>query len=255
MKIRSVSIFTSTLFSTIILAVLIFTSCGEQANQYKNPDKSTVMEVNNTNTDSLYPELLTYISANTLDFSRIPDERKSILNEMASFIKANNTDHQAVKLTFICTHNSRRSHMSQLWAQAAAAYYGRENIHCFSGGTEATAFNPRAVNAMQNAGFRISKNDETTNPNYQVRFSEKFDALNAFSKKFSDPSNPQEGFIAVMTCSDADAACPFVPGAAARFALPFEDPKASDNSPAEEETYRERCNQIGTEMFYLMSLV
>lgn len=213
------------------------------------------MEDIKTNPENLYPELLAYISADKLDFSQIPEERKAIISEIADYFKEHRTDNKPVNIIFICTHNSRRSHMSQLWAQAATAYYGVGNIHCFSGGTEATAFNPRAVKAMQDAGFRINKTDESSNPVYQVSFSENSAPLDAFSKKFSDPFNPQQNFIAVMTCSEADAACPLVPGADARFSLPFEDPKSSDNTPAEEETYRERCKQIGTEMFFLLSLI
>jgi arsenate reductase len=255
MKLNSAYFFIPTRCSIILLMMFIVLSCSEQANHNKTLNNSTTMEVTKTHPENLYPELLAYISTNKLDFSTIPEERKSIISEIASYIKEHRSDNSPINLIFICTHNSRRSHMSQLWSQAAADYYGVGNIHCFSGGTEVTAFNPRAVKAMQDAGFRIIKTNESLNPVYQVSFSESIVPFDAFSKKFSDPYNPQQNFIAVMTCSEADAACPLVPGAEARFSLPYEDPKSFDNTPQEEEAYRERCRQISTEMFLLMSLI
>jgi arsenate reductase len=157
-------------------------------------------------------------------------------------------------MTFICTHNSRRSHFGQVWAAVAAAHFGLENITTFSGGTEATAFNPRAVAALERAGFSI-ENPGGDNPKYKVRFGEAADALTCFSKKYDDASNPQKGFVAVMTCSDADRNCPIVPGAVARFATPYVDPKEADNTPQETARYDERCKQIATEMLYLMGKV
>ena len=77
----------------------------------------------------------------------------------------------------------------------------------------------------------------------------------AFSKVYDAPVNPSEGFVAVMTCTQADEDCPYIPGAALRVALPYDDPKASDGSTAEAATYDERCRQIATEMFYLFRSV
>ena len=45
--------------------------------------------------------------------------------------------------------------------------------------------------------------------------------------------------------------CPIVAGADFRIALPFEDPKAFDDTPLESEKYTERCRQIGREMLYV----
>jgi hypothetical protein len=58
-----------------------------------------------------------------------------------------------------------------------------------------------------------------------------------------------------MTCSEADKNCPVVRGAAVRVALPYEDPKVADGTPAEAARYDERSRQIATEMFYLFSEV
>ena len=51
----------------------------------------------------------------------------------------------------------------------------------------------------------------------------------------------------------ADKQCPFVPGAALRIGLPFDDPKAFDNTPREAAMYDERCQQIARELLYVFS--
>ncbi|NQU52090.1 MAG: protein-tyrosine-phosphatase [Bacteroidetes bacterium] len=185
----------------------------------------------------------------------ISAQRKEQLEEIAKYIGEKAKSNSPINLTFICTHNSRRSHLSQIWAQAAAVYYNVPNVNCFSGGTEATAFNHRSVKALQIAGFEIKQLDETKNPKYKVYFDADKNYIEGFSKKFSDKNNPQDDFAAIMTCSHADQVCPLVPGATARFAIPYLDPKVADNTPNEENKYNERCKQIATEMFYLFSKV
>ena len=58
-----------------------------------------------------------------------------------------------------------------------------------------------------------------------------------------------------MTCSEADAGCPFVAGAEKRFPVTYEDPKAFDGTPRQREKYLERSLQIATEMAYVFSHV
>jgi arsenate reductase len=145
--------------------------------------------------------------------------------------------------------------MGQLWAQLAADFYRVEGISCYSGGTEVTAFNPRAVQALESAGFSVSRQDESQNPVYLVKFPGADLGISSFSKKYSDPPNPTEHFIAVMTCSDADEACPIVYGASARHTITYEDPKRFDSTPEEKAKYNERCGQIATEMLYLFSRI
>lgn len=127
------------------------------------------------------------------------------------------------------------------------------NVHCYSGGTEATAFNPRAVKAMSDVGFNIIKIDESENPHYQVYFSETRKPLIAFSKVYNDPFNPSGGYAAIMTCSHADENCPLVIGAETRISLPFNDPKDFDGTPQEAEKYHERVLEIGREICYAFS--
>ncbi len=195
------------------------------------------------------------ISSLKFGFKEIDEKRKQKLEEVALYISAQKTNGNEVELTFICTHNSRRSHMSQIWAQTAAAHYGISGISCYSGGTEATSFNPRAVEALKKQGFEIEKTDSENNPVYLVEFSKETNPLKCFSKKYSDEFNPRKNFAALMTCSDADDACPIVFGAEARFSIPYEDPKTFDGTEQETEKYLERARQIGSEMLYMFSKV
>ena len=145
--------------------------------------------------------------------------------------------------------------MSHLWAAAASIYYNIPGVHCFSGGTEGTAFNYRAVEALQNSGFQIVKKEDSSNPIYLVSITENSDPIEAFSKRYDDPFNPQEDFAAIMTCSDADESCPIVIGSDARFSVSYDDPKEADDTEMEAERYAARSRQIATEMLYLFSKV
>ncbi len=202
-----------------------------------------------------YPPLSETIEALVGNFGSIPSERKQILNQLTDFVQAKSERQEKINLIFICTHNSRRSHISQIWAQAAAAYYGIGNVVSYSGGTEATAFNPRAVKAMEEAGFKITSSSNGTNPIYEVRFSDEANEVIAFSKKYDSETNPQKGFAAVMTCSHADENCPVVIGMEKRISLPYNDPKDFDGTPQEASKYAERVREIGTEILYAFSQV
>lgn len=201
----------------------------------------------------LTPKLQSYINSLKDEADLIPDNRKELLSRLAEYIGKKIKEEASVQLNFICTHNSRRSIISQIWAYTAAAYYGLEGIKTFSGGTEATAFNPRAVSAMERVGFRVGK-PGGENPHYLVAYGEGAHPLECFSKTFDDPFNPKKDFAAIMTCSDADANCPFIPGVEFRLPLTYEDPKEADDSPQEAERYDERVRQIGREIFYALHL-
>lgn len=199
--------------------------------------------------------ILAYISEIVSDYDSIPRERRGRLEELAAYIKEKVTRNSPVDLVFICTHNSRRSQLAQVWAHTAVYHYRIPGVASYSGGMETTAFNPAAILALVRAGLRIEKRDDSANPVFSIRFAEEEEPVTAFSKIFSDPVNPPGGFAAVMTCSDADEACPVVPGAESRFSIPYKDPKVADNTPEEKVKYDERCRQIATEMFYLFGQV
>jgi arsenate reductase (thioredoxin) len=197
----------------------------------------------------LEPLMLT-VNSLTQQFGNISRERKNLLKPVSDFIAQKTTAGKSVHLVFICTHNSRRSHISQIWAQAATYYYGFDNIYCYSGGTEATAFNARAVKAMRDVGFRIVKKSNGDNPVHEVYFSEHANPAIAFSKKYDAESNPKKNFAAIMTCSHADENCPVIIGMEKRISLPYDDPKDFDGTPLEEKMYNERVMEIGVEILY-----
>jgi arsenate reductase len=203
---------------------------------------------------AFYPELQEYIASMKPEMERIPESRKRTLEHMAVYIRERLETGDPVNLTFICTHNSRRSHMAQLWAATAAAYYGVDGVNTYSGGTEATAFNPRAVAALRRAGFHI-EDPGGDNPRYQVTYAPDGPEMICFSKEYDHPHNPQKQFAAIMTCAEADENCPFIPGAGFRLSIPYDDPKEADGTPDEQVRYDERCRQIGREMFYALSRV
>ncbi len=203
---------------------------------------------------SFYPKLELYIQGLLQETSLINYERKKKLADLAEYIQLKQLKERTAALNFICTHNSRRSHISQIWAATAAAHFRFKRIATFSGGTEATAFNPRAVAAMERAGFVIGK-PEGTNPHYEVSFSSDSEPLVCYSKTFDDANNPKREFAAIMTCSEADANCPFIPGADWRLPLTYEDPKEADGTAQEALRYDERVRQIGREIFYAMKLI
>ncbi len=204
---------------------------------------------------TIFPDLASHIARVRTEMDTIPATRRVVLEQLASSIQKRVSIGETVRLTFICTHNSRRSQMARVWAQTAAHDFGVPRVETFSGGTEASAFNPRAVAALERAGFRIATPDENDNPVYRVRYTDEADPMECFSKVYDQPPNPTEDFVAVMTCSQADLDCPLVLGAAERIAIPYDDPKAFDGTDREDATYDERCRQIAREMLYVFSRV
>lgn len=189
------------------------------------------------------------------DFDSIPEERKLLLELVSNYISLELKEKGVARLTFICTHNSRRSHMAQIWAQVAANYFKLDGIEAFSGGTAATAFFPRAVEALERGGLEIFSENRVANPVYRVKYSVDKPVIKVFSKKFDHNANPEEDFYAIMTCSEADEKCPFIPGASKRISITYEDPKAFDRTEKEAQAYAERSHQIAKEMFYMISRV
>lgn len=209
----------------------------------------------NNGSTLLMPTLQEYVKQRAGEFDQVPAERREELQQLAEYVREQVEAGKPARLTFICTHNSRRSHFAQVWAQTAAAHYGVGGVETYSGGTEATAFNPRAVAALKRAGFTIPDPGEGANPHYKVSFSRDADPLDCFSKVYNQRPNPSGDFCAVMTCSEADRNCPLVEGSARRVAIPYEDPKAFDGTAEETAKYDERCRQIAREMLYVFSRV
>lgn len=202
-------------------------------------------------TPALNGALTRFLDARQAELGDLDPERRALLDGLAAYVRAEAQADRPADLVFVCTHNSRRSQMAQLWAEACAARCGLR-VRSYSGGTESTAFNPRAVAASERAGFDIRRTSDADNPIYHVSMGGSLPAATCFSKVYDGAPNPSEGFAAVMVCNDADEACPRVDGAALRVAIPYVDPKAHDGLPSESEAYDERCAQIAREMLYVM---
>jgi arsenate reductase len=185
----------------------------------------------------------------------VSDERKEVLNLLVDFIQNKVNANEEIRLNFICTHNSRRSHLSQIWAQTMAFQFEIKNIFCFSGGTEATAMFPKVGETLTNQGFQIQKLSQEQNPVYAVKFDENQNPIICFSKAYFDDFNPKSHFGAIMTCTNADEGCPMVFGAEARFPIKYDDPKAFDDTELMDEKYSERSLQIASEMYYVFSQI
>jgi len=204
--------------------------------------KTAVFEAIENRIQSLQPET-------------ISEERKITLQPLVDYIQEKHSNQEEIRLNFICTHNSRRSHLSQVWAQTIAAYFNIKNVFCYSGGTEATALFPMAAKTLQETGFKIKTISEGNNPVYSIKYSENAHPIIGFSKTYDDDFNPVSEFAAILTCSSADKGCPFIAGAEKRIPVMFEDPKAFDNTPQQAEKYMERSNQIATELIYVFSKI
>lgn len=205
------------------------------------------------NKNVLYSEIENVI--HSFDFNQISEERKNTLQPLVDYIQNKVNSKQEIRLNLICTHNSRRSHLSQVWAQTASAFYNVQGVTCYSGGTETTAVYPMVIETLKQMGFQIKNISEGKNPIYAIKFSANEHPVIGFSKTYDDNFNPVSDFAAVMTCSHADEGCPFISGAEKRIPVTFEDPKISDGTSEQKQVYQERSLQIGTEMFYVFSQI
>jgi arsenate reductase len=209
----------------------------------------------NASENDVSPSIRPYIAKITQEFQQIPAERQEQLKKAAIFIRSKIQAGETAKLTFICTHNSRRSHLAQIWTQTAAAFYGISGVEAFSGGTEATAMNIRTVDALRRVGFSVTDSTGGDNPVYLVKYSDNKPEIRSFSKVYNAEGNPKDNYAALMTCSQADKNCPVVEGSTLRIPIHYEDPKVADKTPEEVARYDERTQQIGREMFFMMSQV
>ncbi len=203
----------------------------------------------------MFESIKTYCDSLVKEFDKIPLERKDILERITQYIAKKSILDKPVNLVYICTHNSRRSHFGQVWAKVASDYFHIKNVHTFSGGTEATAFNINAINALKRIGFDIKPINNETNPTYHVQYDLKESPIICFSKVYDNPKNPDKEFAAIMTCSDAEENCPFIPNVELRIGTTYDDPKAFDNTPMQDTKYDERCKQIALETLYVFSKV
>jgi arsenate reductase len=198
---------------------------------------------------SIYPTLKRTMAENLHPRKSIADDRLKTLDALYLALHPavrQKTQHQ---LLFVCTHNSRRSHLCQVWAQTWAFAAGLHDLRCFSGGTEVTEVNRFVLEALVHDGFKIA----STGNVHAVYFSDNAPPVMCFSKRIDAAENPNANFVAVMTCHEADAACPTVHGATHRLALPYRDPKVADHTTHPVLTYLERSHEIARELYHVFN--
>lgn len=201
----------------------------------------------------MFPEILENIES--FSDQNIQAERKFALQKLVDYVNKKRSNNETIRLNFVCTHNSRRSHLAQIWAQAMAYYFGLKNVSCYSGGTEATAMFPMVVETLIHQGFQIQKLNVSENPVYTIKFTENEPAIICFSKKYDDVFNPKSNFGAIMTCDHADENCLIVHGAEQRISIQYGDPKLYDGTEMQSEKYAERSLEIGEEMWWVFKSI
>lgn len=200
----------------------------------------------------VYPELQKTLDA--LDWEQPRrGARAEALNKLIGVVKDAAHRGSTLNLNFICTHNSRRSHFSQIWARVAAVYFGFDKVQCYSGGTAETQVYPKVLDTLVQQGMQIKALSHSSNPVYAVKYEGDAMPLLSFSKLYDHPFNPEHNFSAIMVCADADEACPIIAGANAKIQLPYTDPKISDGTPAQSDVYAACSLTIAQEMFYVFS--
>ncbi|OSY87875.1 arsenate reductase [Tenacibaculum holothuriorum] len=204
-------------------------------------------KIKNLNTTTFFTE--------AKESTSISGDRKDLLLDIADSIVDEFKDREKLSLNFICTHNSRRSQIAQVWSFFAIEYFNLGNIFSFSGGTEVTAFHRNTVRTLQEVGFNFNVVDFShQNPKYLISFKDTKKSIIGYSKTFDDPHNSFP-YIAITTCDSADENCPFIPDALERFHLPFTDPKFSDNTDLTSETYLKTNQDIAGEIFIIFEEV
>ncbi|CAM1372548.1 arsenate-mycothiol transferase ArsC [Tenacibaculum xiamenense] len=188
-----------------------------------------------------------------LNIDSISNDRKELLLSFSKLLQNKRDEDKTINLNFICTHNSRRSHLSQIWMQTLSSFFNLREIFCYSGGTESTAVASPIIETLEKQGFDVQTISNGNNPIHAIKFDSNSAPVIGFSKEYFSDFNPKSNFIAVMTCSQADEGCPLVLGADARIPLTFEDPKAFDNTPIQNQKYLERSTQIAAELYYVLS--
>lgn len=215
--------------------------------------------------ESLFPKVREHMARLGEEAEQIGAGHREGGDALAQWLAANYQPGKPLHVLAICTGNSRRSMFTASMGNFAAAYHGLAEITFRSAGTAPSAINSRTIRALNAIGVEIQPTgeeakrgpDDAPNPKLLVRWGKAGSGLETveFSKHYSDPSNAQQGFAAILVCSDADKECPIVRGAAKRIPLPFNDPKAFDGQPEEEAKYAERRDDIGRLMMLVMKQV
>ncbi|WP_171474054.1 low molecular weight phosphatase family protein [Frigoriglobus tundricola] len=188
----------------------------------------------------------------TTQFDMIEDAHAKAGSALVDWVVKNYRADKPLGVVVLCTGNTRRSMLGATMGNVAAAYSGLSNVRFYSGGTAPDAINPRTIATLREIGIEIEPTGKEAprgraglaNPIYRVQWGKGLETTE-FSKVYTDAHNPQDGFAALVVCSEAETACPRVTGAGARIPVLYLDPKAFDGAPFESAKYAERRDDIG----------
>ncbi len=217
--------------------------------------------------ERLLPKVREHADSLTTSFDMIDETHRLAGRKLVDWIAKNYRPGKPLDVVVVCTGNSRRSILGATMGNIAAAYYGMPEVRFHSGGTAPTAFNARTVNALKEIGVEVEPTGK------EAARGEPQDGESGLSrplgnarrngrrrrwKRRSFPSTTtirpirKQGFAALMVCGEADAACPFVKGAALRVSMPYLDPKIYDGGAYESAKYAERRDDMGRLMLSVM---
>ncbi len=163
--------------------------------------------------------------------------KKNHLDEIVSEINAGlaKTDN----IVFLCTHNSRRSQLCQIWGSILSKIY-KIDLNFHSAGSEKTEVHKNIFYCLSNAGVKVGDN--------KIHFEDL--TINLRSKRLGEIKAKK--FIAIMTCSDAEKSCPTDPRSIKNIKIIYEDPKIFDNSEREKEEYYKTSKSIAEDLNYII---
>ena len=203
----------------------------------------------------LYPILHNYVRNLYDHYEAIPEDRRRILEELASYIRGNIQTNAKTELLFIGTNNSTRTQFARIWAETAAYYYRIDGLSFFSGGTSPGPIDTPTILALEDAGFIIYKIENGNSLYYEIKYSYNLDPLIIYSQKYNDDGQPNINFASIVVCANADINLPVIKGTNFRTSLHYFDPKAYLGAPNELDQYKLKCHKIALEMFYLFYLL
>ncbi len=201
----------------------------------------------------LYPILFEYSKDLYPEYKEIPEERRFKLEAVAEYIREKVEIGETPEIMFIGSNQATRSLLAQVWARAAAHYYGVDDVELYSGGIHEGPITTNTITAIERAGFIVYKIKEGGQLFYQVKYSFNLKPIVIYPKKIDDRLNPPADFMAVIVCQSAAQNLPVVKGTRKRLELTFNDPYGYEGLEEENEEYDKACHQIALEMFYLFS--
>ncbi len=231
------------MYYTIRFLILITLSyIPDQAYAKKGPKK-------------LYPILQNYVHDLYPDYRSISEERRRIIEELASYIRGNIQTGVKTELLFVGTNNSTRSQFSYVWARTAAYYYGVNNLSFFSGGISPSEIDTQTIMALEDAGFIAYKINQTGETTYEIKYSYNLNPITIRSKTYNTFGQPTINFASIVVCANADINLPVIKGTNFRTSLHYFDPKAYQGTNEVMDQYKEKCREAALEMFYLFYLL